>query len=191
MLKKILMALVLITAIAVLTACGKQAEQQPQNGAAIELVTPEGETPTDAEKAPEEKAPAEEVKEPEEKAPADTAEPAAQDDAEEAAQAAEQDEDAPAEEEAPAQEEPAAAVAVPELPDNITAPDQMLAEPKQVTVAADGDVLTFREGPGSEYDGFDAVPDGTELTIEAEQDGWGLTNYNDQYGWVSLDFVTE
>lgn len=94
----------------------------------------------------------------------------------------------PAETTTPEETEPAAP-AVPEVPEGIMVPDQMLPEARAGVVAADGDVLTLRQGPDSTYEGIDAIPDETPLLIEAEQDGWGFVNYNDQYGWVSLDFV--
>ena len=78
-----------------------------------------------------------------------------------------------------------------ELPEGIVEPDEWLADAKSVVVSADGDILTLRQGPDSTYDAIDGIPDGSEISIEAEQDGWGFTNYSDQYGWVSMDFVTE
>ncbi|MBQ9030651.1 MAG: SH3 domain-containing protein [Parasporobacterium sp.] len=56
-------------------------------------------------------------------------------------------------------------------------------------VSADGDGLLLREGPDSSYDYLTIVPDGTELTIQEEQDGWGYVSFDGLEGWVSLDYV--
>ena len=59
------------------------------------------------------------------------------------------------------------------------------------TVSADGDGLSLRDGPSSDNEFLDLIPDGTELVIEDEQDGWGYVEYGGTYGWVSLDYITE
>ena len=56
-------------------------------------------------------------------------------------------------------------------------------------VSADGDGLSLRSGPDASYDVLDLVPDGTELVITEEQDGWGHVTYNGTEGWVFLDYV--
>lgn len=139
MLKKTLIALVMILTVAALTACGES--KQP------ETTTPETTTP--AETTPEETTTPPETTTPEETTPAV------------------------------------------ELPEGIVAPEKWLAEPKNATVASDGDLLSLRMGPDVSYDAIDGLPDGTEISIEAEQDEWGFVNYNDQYGWISMEFVTE
>ena len=146
MLKKILIALVMVISVAALTACG--ASKQPE------------ETTPETTAAPETTTPAETTTQPETTTPEETT--------------------------------PAV-----ELPEGVVAPDKWLPEAKDAVVSADGDVLTLRLGPGSDYDPVDAIPDGTEIKIEAEQESadgdmtWGFLNYMDQYGWVSMDFVTE
>ena len=56
-------------------------------------------------------------------------------------------------------------------------------------VSADGDGLSLRSGPDASNDVLDLIPDGTELVITEEQDGWGHVTYNGTEGWVSLDYV--
>ena len=78
-----------------------------------------------------------------------------------------------------------------ETQEGLIAPASTLDEAKKVVVSADGDQLTLRLGPGSDYDQATMIDDGTELTITAEDSGWGYTTYNKQAGWVSMDWVTE
>ncbi len=75
--------------------------------------------------------------------------------------------------------------------EGLIAPQSTLDEAREVVVSADGDQLTLRLGPGSDYDQITMIDDETELTITAEDSGWGYTVYNKQAGWVSMDWVTE
>lgn len=78
-----------------------------------------------------------------------------------------------------------------ETQEGLITPQSTLDEAKRVVVSADGDQLTLRLGPSSDYDQVTMIDDGTELTITAEDSGWGYTVYNRQAGWVSMDWVTE
>ena len=71
------------------------------------------------------------------------------------------------------------------------AEDTKAADERIGTVSADGDGLSLRDGPSSDNERLDLIPDGTELVIEEEQDGWGYVEYGGTHGWVSLDFIAE
>lgn len=75
------------------------------------------------------------------------------------------------------------------VPEGVVAPEKMLTRKWTGTIAADGDGLNLRSGPDSDYEEIDLIPDDTEVDILAEQDGWGLTTYRDQYGWIFLEWV--
>ena len=76
-----------------------------------------------------------------------------------------------------------------ETVEGVVAPKERLQKEWIGKVAADGDGLNLRSGPDSKYEEIDVIPDDTEVTIIAEENGWGYTTYRDQYGWVSLDWI--
>lgn len=57
-----------------------------------------------------------------------------------------------------------------------------------VYVATPDGGLNFREGPSINYDKVISgrIPDGVRLHITGEKNGWGLTEYENKSGWVSL-----
>ena len=75
--------------------------------------------------------------------------------------------------------------------EGIVAPAKMLDQEWTGTIAADGDGLRLRSGPDPEYEEIDLIPDETQVTVYAEENGWGYTNYRDQYGWISLEWVAK
>ena len=75
--------------------------------------------------------------------------------------------------------------------DGVIMPKEFLDEPRDAEVSGtEGIGLFLRQGPSSTYGDIDLIPEGTKVTIQAEMDNWGFTTYRDQYGWVSLDFIS-
>ena len=76
----------------------------------------------------------------------------------------------------------------------VTAPDTQPARTDTVffTVHADGERLNLRAGPGTGYDIIGKVPDYTRLRVYGTMSsapGWALVQYNQQYGWVSTEYL--
>lgn len=58
-----------------------------------------------------------------------------------------------------------------------------------VYVATPDGGLNLREGPSINYDKVISgrIPDGVKLHITGEKNGWGLTEYQNKSGWISLN----
>ncbi len=60
-------------------------------------------------------------------------------------------------------------------------------EERTVTVSANGG-LRMREGPSTDYDHIQMIPDGTSVRTYAEQDGWYYAKYLGRCGWISGEY---
>lgn len=49
--------------------------------------------------------------------------------------------------------------------------------------------LNLRQGAGTEFPKAEVLPKGTEFEVIATEGGWGQTQYNGSYGWVSLEYA--
>lgn len=79
-------------------------------------------------------------------------------------------------------------------------PDNMIEEPslpkvtpksleaEQTVTVFDGN-LRMRQGPGTNYEHIQMIPDGTAISMYAKQDGWCYVKYLGRYGWVSGEFI--
>lgn len=55
----------------------------------------------------------------------------------------------------------------------------------------DGDPLNMRAGAGSDFNVVTTVPNGTQLIISEQKDGWGYTLYGNYSGWVSMNYLVK
>ena len=77
---------------------------------------------------------------------------------------------------------------------NVTAPDTQPARTDTVffTVHADDERLNLRAGPSVDYGILGKIPDYTRLRIYGTLSavpGWALVQYDQQYGWVSTEYL--
>ena len=161
MIKKTLIAVIALLAAASLAACGESNTQEETTAAETVVATETATTAAEAETKTEAAGEETEAADGEEKEAADTEEETT----EETTQAAEEDEN------------------------GLVKPSEKLEESWTGVVAAEGDGLSLRLGPGSDYEAILIVPDDTELEIEAEDGSWGYTSYAGESGWVSTDWL--
>ncbi len=62
-------------------------------------------------------------------------------------------------------------------------------EPFHGTVQTNGSRLNLRDYPATTGTILTQIPDGTELILYGETDGWFVTNYNGKTGYVSSEFI--
>ena len=62
---------------------------------------------------------------------------------------------------------------------------------KYVVKTQDGDPLNMRSGAGTNFNIITRIPNGTELIITEEENGWGFTLWGNYQGWVSLNYLNE
>lgn len=79
-----------------------------------------------------------------------------------------------------------AALVEPAAPEVVPA---QMGEETQRTVSANGG-LRMRQGPGTDYDFIQLIPDGAKVRSFAEQDGWYYVTYSGRYGWVSGEYCS-
>ncbi len=56
---------------------------------------------------------------------------------------------------------------------------------------SDGDPLNMRAGAGADFNVVTTVPNGTQLIISEQKDGWGYTLYGNYSGWVSMNYLVK
>lgn len=56
---------------------------------------------------------------------------------------------------------------------------------------SDGDPLNMRAGAGADFNVVTTVPNGTQLIISEQKDGWGCTLYGNYSGWVSMNYLVK
>ena len=77
---------------------------------------------------------------------------------------------------------------------DITAPDTPPARTDAIffTTRTNGERLNLRAGPGTGYDIIGKIPDYVRLRIYGTMSsapGWALVQYDQQYGWVSTEYL--
>lgn len=77
---------------------------------------------------------------------------------------------------------------------DITAPDTPPARTDAIyfTTRTNGERLNLRAGPGTGYDIIGKIPDYLRLRVYGTMSsapGWALVQYNQQYGWVSTEYL--
>ena len=77
---------------------------------------------------------------------------------------------------------------------DITAPDTPPARTDTIffTTRTNGERLNLRAGPGTGYDIIGKIPDYLRLRVYGTMSsapGWALVQYDQQYGWVSTEYL--